>query len=214
MTLRLAFVGGCLLAFVGGCSTTRGAVRDLASRELACPPDEVSVAGSDATYYQASGCGRSLRIMCHDPNDTTGGSSAANWGAADPLTAGNRVRCESLIDRPASTTTTSATLPKAKTEDARGEFDRPLAAKLLTAAAERAKTCGVAGSVTGTGRAHVTYSPDGAVLAVDLEPPFRETEPGRCVARELSRSSVAAFEGPNVTVVKNFAVDALATPPR
>lgn len=205
MRLRLAFlaiVPSCLLA----CATTHTAVRDLAAQELACPRDAIDLAHDEGHHvYRASGCGASVRIACYDPNDSTG----AQWGWADPLTAGNRVRCERIIDRPQATTT-NATVPAPAPKA--GEFDKALAAKLLGAAADRARTCSVPGGVSGPGRAHITFAGDGTVTAVDLDAPFRDTEVGRCVVREMQRSSTTAFTGGPVTVAKSFEVRAPALP--
>jgi hypothetical protein len=52
----------------------------------------------------------------------------------------------------------------------------------------------------------VTFASDGSVSNVDVEPPFRDTDVGRCVADELGRTSLPAFEGGPITVRKSFAL--------
>lgn len=83
-------------------------------------------------------------------------------------------------------------------------FDRTLAATLLAAGADRARACAEHGGPTGPGRAVITIVPNGSVTSVEMEPPYRDTEAGQCVAAELLRVSLPAFAGEAVVVGKRF----------
>ena len=130
------------------------------------------------------------------------GLPAAPSGWTDPLTSGKRSECEALVGGGVKTQTTSA-----RTSDG-GAFDRELAAKLLTAAVERAKTCGApSGGPRGEGHARITFANQGTVERIELDPSFVDTEAGRCVEREMTRVSLPRFDGAPVTVKKAFVVD-------
>ena len=182
---RIAFVltvSAALAGFVG-CATQKGAVREMASRDLGCPDDEIKLKRDDDGVYNAAGCGHAVRIACHDPYASTG----ASWGWSDPLTAGNRSKRDRLLDAPAAVAksapsatanaappTGTGTLTSAPAVRAPSEFDRALAGKLLSAAAERAGSCRAPG--------------------------------GLCVTREMERVSLPAFTGDPVQVLKTFVV--------
>jgi hypothetical protein len=187
-------VGVASLALTSACATQKSLVRQVAARELACPEDAVDIDKEDRRIYRVTGCGSTVRVACHDPHESTG----ASWGWTDPLTAGKRAQCETLIDRPVSKTqTTSARV-----------FDRELAAKLVGGAAERARTCASpSGGPRGEGHARITFANEGTVQRVELEAPFADSEAGRCVERELTRVSLPRYEGEPVTVRKSFRVD-------
>lgn len=197
MSTRFPLLALVPIAVVAGCATQRSAVRQLAARELACPEDAIHLAHDEGRLYRATGCGGSVRVACYDPNDSTG----AHGGWADPLTAGNRVRCETILDRPVATTS-------ATTTTARSDFDRALAARLLDAAAARARSCAPAGSELPDRRAtaHVVFATDGTVSSAELDPPFAGTEVGRCVTRELVRVTLPPFSGEPVAVAKIVAI--------
>jgi hypothetical protein len=183
-----------------GCATQRSAARGIAARELACPEDAITIAHDEGRLYRATGCGGTVRVACYDPHDSTG----ASWGWADPLTAGNRVYCETIVDRSTTTSALVSSPSPAKSEPAM--FDRDLAAKVLAAASLRAKTCGGPNDPQGEGWARVTFAANGAVTTTEVEPPFSGTEAGRCVVRELERVSVTAFAGHPVSVRKRFEI--------
>jgi hypothetical protein len=52
----------------------------------------------------------------------------------------------------------------------------------------------------------LTFSTDGSISAIELDAPFRDTEVGRCVTREMSRVSLTPFDGQPVTVGKHFVI--------
>ncbi|MDB4939360.1 MAG: hypothetical protein JWP87_6332 [Labilithrix sp.] len=192
------FVLLAALSTLTACSTTATAVRDTAAQELACPRSSIRLEHVDRRIYRATGCGGSVEVACYDPQESTG----AQKGWADPLTAGKRSRCETLGTRP--TLTSSVATRVAAT---RGGFDRELAAKLLAASADRARTtCARRGGPTGPGHARITFAPDGSMASVDVEAPFAGTEVGACVAEELSRVSLPPFEGSAVTLGKHFEI--------
>jgi hypothetical protein len=194
-TIPLVGVIG-VAALTCACATQKTAVRQLAARELACPEDALDIDKEDRRIYRVTGCGSTVRVACHDPHESTG----ASWGWTDPLTAGKRAECETIIDRPASKTETTSARPAA--------FDRELAAKLVGGAAELARTCGApSGGPRGEGHARITFASEGTVERVELEAPFTQSEAGRCVEREMMRVSLPRFDGGPVTVRKAFRVD-------
>lgn len=195
------------LGVLAGCATKNTAIRNVAERELGCPASSIKLEKEDGRVVRATGCGESARIACHDPHASTG----ASWGATDPLTAGNRVVCERVLDRPQASAPAPAKAkgpPADKTVDLDRTFDKALAAKLLGASVERARTCKGPTGPTGSGKARITFANDGTVASVDVGAPFADTKAGRCVARELSRVSLPPFDGEPVTVTKSFDVDA------
>lgn len=196
----VAAVAALAATVVAGCSTTNGAARDLAAQQLGCPSSSVRLQRVDRYIFSATGCGASVDVACYDPHENTG--AAKGW--SDPATAGNRVRCEALLPRP--TVTSAPVAAPASAAPSAGAFDRGLAAKLLGASAERARSCGRPGGPAGQGRARVTFSTDGSISTIELDAPFRDTEVGRCVVREMSRVSLTPFEGQPVTVGKHFVI--------
>jgi hypothetical protein len=211
----LGIAGLCLSFLAVGCATRGKAARGVASQELNCDEADMKVEHEEGRFYRATGCGGSVRIACYDPYESTG----AQWAPADPATAGNRVRCERILDAQPSLTnanvaaassapsssssSSSAHAPSGANGNAKG-FDVELARKLLNAAADRAKTCAAPSGPTGQGSARISFGRDGTVAAVEVAPPFSDTEVGRCVAREFSRLSVTPYEGEPVTVKKAF----------
>jgi len=203
---------------LAACATNGSAVRGIAAQELGCPSSSIRVSRVDTHIYRATGCGSSVEVACYDPYESTGASK----GWADPLTAGDRSRCESLLRRP---TVTSASLPAAtRTPGSTApqalparSFDRELAAKLLGASATRARSCAKRNGPTGTGHARITFAPDGSITAVVIDAPFADTDVGRCVAEDMAHVSLPAFDGGPITVGKHFEIpggakDGSATP--
>ncbi len=197
----VSLLGG--LSVLPGCATKGTAVRELAARELACPSSAVRVTHTDGRFYRATGCGSSVEVACYDPYESTG--AAKGW--ADGASAGKRVHCETLQNRAALTSARATPpAPAAAAPASPAAFDRALAAKLLAAAAERSRSCGVAGVASGAVHARITFSPDGSVAAVEVDAPFTDTEVARCVSRELSRVSLPSFTGAPITVGKHFEI--------
>lgn len=208
VTFRTSLLFLLPLGALAGCATKNTAIRNVAERELGCPATAIRLEKEEPSIVRATGCGESVRITCHDPYASTGASP----GWVDPLTAGNRVVCDRILDRPAKTASAPAAKAKTpatdKTIDLDRTFDKALAAKLIAASVERARSCRAPSSPSGTGRARITFATDGTVASVDIGAPYTDTEAGRCVARELSRVTLTPFDGEPVTVTKSFEVDA------
>jgi len=66
--------------------------------------------------------------------------------------------------------------------------------------------CKKEGGVTGPGNASVTFSPDGTVASVSLDPPYAGTKEGDCVAAQLRRAKVNPYNGGAQTVRHAFEV--------
>ncbi len=66
--------------------------------------------------------------------------------------------------------------------------------------------CKKEGGVTGPGTAHVTFGPEGAVTAVNLDPPYAGTPAGDCVTGHFKRTKVSSFEGSPKTIKHSFDV--------
>lgn len=52
----------------------------------------------------------------------------------------------------------------------------------------------------------MTFANEGTVQSVELEPPFADTEAGRCVEREMTRVVLPRFDGEPVAVKKAFSL--------
>jgi hypothetical protein len=59
---------------------------------------------------------------------------------------------------------------------------------------------------TGPGSASVTFSPEGTVSSVTLDPPYAGTKAGDCVAGQFKRAKVNAFQGSSQTIKHSFDV--------
>jgi hypothetical protein len=113
LSSSLARLQPCLLAVpavvgalsLAGCRTTRTEAREVAAQQLGCPSDAVRLKHVEGHIYRAEGCGISVEVACYDPQGSTG----AQKGWVDPLTAGNRSRCETLYQRPKLTNASSPT---------------------------------------------------------------------------------------------------------
>jgi serine/threonine protein kinase len=59
---------------------------------------------------------------------------------------------------------------------------------------------------TGPGSATVTYSPEGTVTSVILDPPYAGTKAGDCVAGQFKRAKINSFQGTSQTIKHSFDV--------
>jgi hypothetical protein len=59
---------------------------------------------------------------------------------------------------------------------------------------------------SGSGRAMVTFSPDGPVSNVSVPAPFAGTPVGTCVSNAFRSARVPAFTGSSVTLPQSFRV--------
>jgi len=66
--------------------------------------------------------------------------------------------------------------------------------------------CQKGSGVSGPGTASVTFSPDGTVSAVSIDPPYAGTKEGDCAAGQFRRAKVNAFTGAPQTVRHSFEV--------
>jgi serine/threonine protein kinase len=90
--------------------------------------------------------------------------------------------------------------------DERGPLNRGAALSALAAAGGRARACGGGDGPAGSGRAMVTFSPDGPVSNVTLPAPFAGTAVGTCIATAFRSARVPAFTGSSVTLPGSFRV--------
>ena len=88
----------------------------------------------------------------------------------------------------------------------RGPLNKGAALSALAAASGRATGCKDPDGPSGPGRAMVTFSPDGPVTSVALQPPFAGTGVGNCVATAFRAARVPAFTGSAVTLPGSFRV--------
>jgi serine/threonine-protein kinase len=88
----------------------------------------------------------------------------------------------------------------------RGPFSRGAATSALAKAASRALACKSGDGPTGSGRAMVTFSPDGPASNVSVSAPFAGTGVGACVATAYRSAQVPAFTGSAVTVPHTFRI--------
>ncbi len=76
----------------------------------------------------------------------------------------------------------------------------------LGSAAGSASGCRKANGPSGSGRATVTFSPDGSVTGVSLSGPFAGTPVGQCVTASFRAAKIPPFSGSPVTMGRSFAV--------
>jgi serine/threonine protein kinase len=88
----------------------------------------------------------------------------------------------------------------------RGAFSRGAATSVLAAAARRAASCKSADGPSGSGRATITFSPDGPASNVSVSPPFAGTDVGACIASAYRSAQVPAFTGSPVTLPHSFRI--------
>ena len=88
----------------------------------------------------------------------------------------------------------------------RGSFNRGAATSALASAARRAAACKSDDGPTGSGRATVTFSPDGPASSVNVAAPFAGTSVGACVASAYKSAQVPAFTGSPVTLPHSFRI--------
>jgi serine/threonine protein kinase len=98
-----------------------------------------------------------------------------------------------------------ATAPAAAAGPA-SAFNRGAALAQLGAAGGRATSCKRSGGPSGSGRATVTFAPDGSVARVTLGAPFNGTAAGACVVSSFSSMRVPAFTGSAVSLPGSFRV--------
>jgi hypothetical protein len=60
--------------------------------------------------------------------------------------------------------------------------------------------------VNGPGNATVTFSPDGSVKGVVLEPPYLGTPQGDCAAGQFRRAKIPPYQGTPQTIRHYFEV--------
>jgi eukaryotic-like serine/threonine-protein kinase len=95
---------------------------------------------------------------------------------------------------------------KAPPPSERGSFNRGAATSALASAAQRAQACKSGEGPTGSGRASVTFSPDGPASNVSVSAPFAGTSVGACVATAYRSAQVPAFTGSSVTLPHSFRI--------
>jgi hypothetical protein len=59
---------------------------------------------------------------------------------------------------------------------------------------------------TGPGSASVTFSPEGTVTNVTVDPPYAGTKAGDCIAGQFRRAKVNSFQGTSQTIKHSFEV--------
>jgi eukaryotic-like serine/threonine-protein kinase len=88
----------------------------------------------------------------------------------------------------------------------RGPFNRGAALAQLGSVAGRTVSCKRPNGPTGSGRASVTFGPDGRASKVALGAPFAGTPVGQCVTTAFQGARIPAFTGSPVTLPWSFRV--------
>jgi serine/threonine-protein kinase len=96
--------------------------------------------------------------------------------------------------------------PPAAPSGPAGPFNRGAALAQLGSAASRAASCKRPDGPTGSGRASVTFAPDGSVTKVSVPAPFSGTPTGSCLTSAFSGARVPAFTGSSVTLPGSFRI--------
>ncbi len=106
---------------------------------------------------------------------------------------------------PAPTTASEPLLDE--TKPAREGIDRSAANAALASAAAAARGCRSHGDrPTGSGRAAVTFAPDGSVAAVSISQQFSGTTIGNCVIAHFRQARAPAFSGEPTTLFYPFQI--------
>lgn len=87
-----------------------------------------------------------------------------------------------------------------------GSFNRGAALAQLGSAMNRASGCKRSDGPSGSGRATVTFAPDGSVSRVSVPPPFAGTPTGSCITAAFSSARVPAFTGSAVSLPGSFRI--------
>jgi hypothetical protein len=87
-----------------------------------------------------------------------------------------------------------------------GSFNRGAALAQLGAASGRATSCKRPDGPSGSGRATVTFAPDGSVSKVSVPPPFAGTPTGTCISSAFTGARVPAFTGSAVSLPGSFRI--------
>ncbi|MGC4095164.1 MAG: serine/threonine-protein kinase [Polyangiaceae bacterium] len=87
-----------------------------------------------------------------------------------------------------------------------GAFNRGAAMAQLGSAAGRATSCKKPDGPSGSGRATVTFAPDGSVSKVSVPAPFSGTPTGSCIAAAFNGARVPAFTGSAVSLPGSFRI--------
>jgi hypothetical protein len=87
-----------------------------------------------------------------------------------------------------------------------GSFNRGAALAQLGAASGRAASCKRPDGPSGSGRATVTFAPDGSVSKVSVPPPFAGTPTGSCISSAFTGARVPAFTGSAVSLPGSFRI--------
>jgi serine/threonine-protein kinase len=88
-----------------------------------------------------------------------------------------------------------------------GQFNQSAAASALSAAAASAQVCSKYDGLKGTGRVKVTFDSTGKVTSVLLlSGPFSGSKQGLCISGYFRSAAVPPFDGPQVSVSKNFTI--------
>jgi serine/threonine-protein kinase len=112
-----------------------------------------------------------------------------------------------VVSAPAPTSEARATTP------ARARaFDPTKAATELLAAADRASACSKPDAPSGSGRATITFSPDGSVASIALPAPFTGSSNDACLRNAFLSARVPAFRGAAPTLEQRFRVLAASEP--
>jgi serine/threonine protein kinase/type II secretory pathway pseudopilin PulG len=110
------------------------------------------------------------------------------------------------VAKTAQPTTTTLGTPSTATPVQVVAFNESAAKLALNSVASFA-ICKDAGGLSGPGAAMVVFTPQGSVSGVTLYPPWDgSSTQGACVARQLSRAKVSAFEPPNGRIRYSFNV--------
>lgn len=107
---------------------------------------------------------------------------------------------KSATDAGADAALTDAALPS-------GAFNQQAAKPILQKTADEVSTkCKEEGGPTGTGKAMITFAPNGRATQVTLPKKFAMTKVGECVAAHFMRAKVPRFEGKPRIVSKYFTI--------
>ncbi|HTQ03512.1 MAG TPA: serine/threonine-protein kinase [Polyangiaceae bacterium] len=200
-------------------ATAPGAVTEKEGVSL----DSIPVAENDRDPHSAAHASVAHHTRVTLDEDPTAPTAATPPPAPPPAPARTSAAETIHLDETQPATKAAAVVPAPKPTDApvaakpddqapaapvpvseRGLLNRGAAVTALFAAAGRANACQAGDGPSGSGRAMVTFSPDGPVTAVAVPAPFAGTAVGSCITSAFKSAHVPPFTGSAVTLPQSF----------
>ena len=188
-------------------ATTTAATADLGVDVDSLPLAQASARAEPRPVAPARGS-RASRVTPAAPAKTAAAVKSAEPAPPEKAPPAVEPAAVTLEEQPVASpaATVAAQSAPAAAVVASGPFSRGAALAQLGAAASRAAKCKRASGPSGSGRATITFAPDGSVAHVTIGAPFSGTATGACVTGAYSAMHVPAFTGSAVSLSSSFTV--------